>query len=78
MYPYPVLSVSPYPNSALSAGQYAIIAVVAVLSLSAWLILVFAAGREPRHRGTAGGTTSLPQQPHAQEQEREQPERKAA
>ena len=45
MYPYPVLSVSPYPNSALSAGQYAIIAVVAVLSLSAWLVLVFAAGR---------------------------------
>lgn len=51
MYPYPVLSVSPYPNSALSAGQYAIIAVVAVLSLSAWLVLVFAAGRAPRHRG---------------------------
>ena len=55
MYPYPVLSVSPYPNSALSAGQYAIIAVVAVLSLSAWLVLAFAAGREPRHRGTAAG-----------------------
>ena len=78
MYPYPALSVSPYPNSALSAGQYAIIAVVAVLALSAWLILVFAADREPRHRGTAAGTTSLPQQPRGQEQEHEEPERKAA
>jgi len=78
MYPYPALSVSPYPNSALSVGQYAIIAVVAVLSLSAWLILVFAAGREPRHRGTTAGTTLLPQEPRAQEQEPEQPERKAA
>ena len=77
MYPYPVLSVSPYPNSALSAGQLAIIAVVPLLSLVAWLIFVFAADREPRHRGAAG-TTSLPQQPRAQEHEREQPERKAA
>jgi hypothetical protein len=77
MYPYPALSVSPYPNSALSAWQLAIIAAVAVLSLAAWLIFVFVAAREPRHRGAAG-ITSLPQQPPAQEQEREQPERKAA
>jgi hypothetical protein len=78
MYPYPALSVSPYPNSALSAGQYAIIAVGAVLALSAWLILVFAADREPRHRGTAAGTMSRPQQPRGQEREHEEPERKAA
>ncbi len=77
MYPYLVLSACPYPNSALSAGQLAIIAVVPVLCLAAWLIFVFVANREPRHRGAAR-TTPLPQQPRAQEQEREQPERKAA
>ena len=66
-----------YPYLALSAGQLAIIAIVPVLLLAAWLTFVFVAGREPRHRGAAG-TTSLPQQPRAQEQEREQPERKAA
>ena len=76
MYPYPVLSVGPYPNSALSAGQLAIVAVVVVLSLAAWLILVFAADRQPRHRA-AVETTSLPQQPPARE-EREQAAPKAA
>jgi hypothetical protein len=74
---YLLLSVSPYPNSALSAGELAIIAIIPVLALAAWLILVFAADRHPRQRTTAGAT-SLPQQPRAQEQEREQPERKAA
>lgn len=72
-----LLSVSPYPSSALSAGQLAIIAVVPVLTLVAWLLLVYAADRQPRHRGAAG-TTSLPPQPQAGEQERGQPERKAA
>jgi predicted metal-binding membrane protein len=76
MYAY-LLSVSPYPNSVLSAGQLAIIAVVPVLTLVAWLLLVYAADRQPRHRGAAG-TTSLPRQPQADEQEREQPARKAA
>jgi hypothetical protein len=37
-----------YPNSALSAGQLAIIAVVAMLSLAVWLTGVFVAAREPR------------------------------
>jgi hypothetical protein len=74
---YLLLSVSPYPNSALSAGELAIMAVVPVLALAAWLILVFAADRQPRHRAAAGATP-LPRQPRAQEQEREQPERKAA
>ena len=77
MYSYLLLSVSPYPNSALSAWQLAIIAVVPVLALAAWLILIFAADRQPRHRHAAG-TTSLRQLPPAQEHEREQPERKAA
>lgn len=72
-----LLSVSPYPNSALSAWQFAIIAVVPVLTLTIWLILVFAADRQPRHRAAAG-VTPLPQQPSAREQERGQPERKAA
>jgi hypothetical protein len=79
MYSYLLLSVSPYPNSALSAWQLALIAVVPVLALAAWLILIFAADRQPRHR--AAGTTSLPrlpQLPPAQEHEREQRERKAA
>jgi len=77
MYPYLLLSVSPYPNSALSAGQLALIAVVPVLTLAAWLILVFAADRKPRHRSSAA-TTSQPEQPRAQEEKREQPEPKAA
>ena len=76
MYSSLLLSVSPYPNSALSAWQLALIAVVPVLALAAWLILVFAADRQPRHR--AAGTTSLPQLPRAPEHEREQPEREAA
>ena len=74
---YLLLSVSPYPDSALSAGELALIAVVPVLALAAWLILVFAAARQPRHR-TVAGATPLPQRPPAREQEREQPERRAA
>jgi hypothetical protein len=74
---YLLLSVSPYPNSALSAGELAIIAIIPVLALAAWLVLVFAADRQPRRR-TAAEARPLPQHPDAQEQEREQPERKAA
>jgi len=76
MYPYPPLSAGPYPNSALSAGALAVIALVAVLVLATWLILVFAAARPPRHHGA--GTTSLPRQPQATEQERARPEHKVA
>ena len=50
-----------YPNSALSAGQLAIIAVVPVLCLAFWLIGVFVAAREPRRRDSSAGTASLPQ-----------------
>ena len=77
MYLYPALSVSPYPDSAVSGWELTLIAVVPVLALAAWLIIVFVAAREPRHRG-ASGTMPQPQQPRAQEHEREQPERKAA
>ena len=77
MYPYPALSVSPYPNSAVSAWQLAIIAVVPVLALAAWLIAVFVAARQPR-RHAAAAITPLPQQPRAGEQQHEEPERKAA
>lgn len=77
MYSYLLLSVSPYPNSALAAWQLALIAVIPVLTLAAWLILVFAADRQPRHR-RAAETTSLPQLPRPQDHELEQPERKAA
>ena len=37
-----------YPDSALSGWQLAIMAVVVVASLSAWLVLVFLAARQPR------------------------------
>lgn len=76
MYPY-LASVSPYPDSALSAGELALIAIIPVLTLAAWLILVFIADRQPRHR-TAAQVTSLPQQPREQEQEHKEPEHKAA
>jgi hypothetical protein len=63
-----------YPNSALSAGQLAIIAVVAVLALAIWIGGVFVAAREPRHRGSSAGATPLPQHPA----NTEEPQRKAA
>jgi hypothetical protein len=51
-----------YPDSALSAGWLAIIAVVVMLSLAAWLIGVFVAAREPRHLDNAA-QTPIPQHP---------------
>ena len=62
-----------YPNSALSAGQLAIIAVVAVLCLALWLIGVFVAAREPRSRQHAG-MAPVPQHPA----DMDEPQRKAA
>ena len=47
-----------YPNSALSAGQLTLIAVVAVLCLAIWLGAVFVAAREPRHREAGAATAS--------------------
>ena len=52
-----------YPNSALSAGQLAVIAVVAVMCLAIWIGGVFIAAREPRRRASRAGTASLPQHP---------------
>lgn len=42
-----------YPNSALAAWQLAVIAVVAVGTLAAWLAAVFLAARPSRHAGQA-------------------------
>jgi hypothetical protein len=78
MHPYLAFSVGPYPNSALSAGQLALIAVISVLLVFASIIAPFVAAREPRHRGAAGTTTLPQQQPRASEQGYEQPEHKAA
>jgi hypothetical protein len=77
MHPYSFLSVGPYPSSALSAGHLALIVVVPVLALAVWLVGVFVAAREPRHRGAAA-TTSLPRLPQAPEQKHAEPERRAA
>lgn len=44
----------PGPNSALSAWQLAIMAVVIVASLAAWLIAIYLADREPRRHDRAG------------------------
>jgi hypothetical protein len=63
-----------YPNSALSAGQLALIAVVAAVCLAIWIGSVFIAAREPRHRESSAGTASLPQLPAGTEE----PQRKAA
>jgi len=63
-----------YPNSALSAGQLALIAVVAAVCLAIWIGGVFVAAREPRRRESSAGTTSLPQHPAITEE----PQRKAA
>ena len=63
-----------YPNSALSAGQLALIIVVPVLSLAFWLISVFVAAREPRRRDHGAGTALLPQ--HLSDTE--EPQQKAA
>jgi hypothetical protein len=43
---YPNYTVSPYPNSALPAWQLAVIAIVAVACLAAWLIAVYLAARD--------------------------------
>ncbi len=47
-----------YPNSALSAGQLAVMAVVVAVSLAAWLIAVFLAARQPR--GTSAAVSTGP------------------
>ena len=63
-----------YPNSALSAGQSALIAVVAALGLVIWIGGVFIAAREPRRRQSSAGTASAPRDPAVTDE----PQRKAA
>jgi hypothetical protein len=62
-----------YPNTALSAGQLALIAVVAAVCLAFWLGSVFVAARNPRRESSAG-SASLPQHPA----DVDEPQRKAA
>ena len=50
-----------YPNSALSAWQLAVIAVVAVSALACWLAAVYLAARDPSgHDRAAAGSTAGP------------------
>lgn len=63
-----------YPNSALSAGQLALIAIVAAVGIAIWIGGVFVAARDPRRRETGAGTTSAPQRPASTDE----PARKAA
>jgi hypothetical protein len=45
------------PNSALAAWQLAIMAVVPVAALAAWLSAIFLAAREPRGRAQASAAS---------------------
>ena len=45
------------PNTALSAWQLAIMAVVPVAALAAWLSAIFLAAREPRGRAQASAAS---------------------
>ncbi len=47
-----------YPDSALSAGQLVIMAVVVAVSLASWLIAVFLAARQPRGTSAAAALTA--------------------
>lgn len=49
-----------YPDSALSAVQLTIMALVVTVCLAAWLILVFLAAREPR--GTSAAVNAGPRE----------------
>jgi hypothetical protein len=63
-----------YPNSALTAWQFAAMIIVVMTGLAAWLTAVYLAAREPRgHAGEA----SLTQSPAAHHEEK-QPESRAA
>jgi hypothetical protein len=63
-----------YPNSALSAGQLALIAVVAVIGVTIWIGSVFLAAREPRRRKSSAETAPSPRHPAVTDE----PQRKAA
>ena len=54
----------PYPNTVLSAWQLAVIAVVPVVALTAWLVAVFLAAR-PSRRADQGALASPADRPGA-------------
>jgi hypothetical protein len=66
-----------YPNSALSAWQLAVIAVVAVAALAFWLTAVYVAARDTggQHQAASGSGSGSPALPPAGERE---PEHRAA
>ena len=78
-----------YPNSALSAWQLALVAVVAMATLIFWLGAVFLAAREPSRQDlaaagspgepvTAGTGSRLPAKPGEREPVRPPTDRQAA
>jgi hypothetical protein len=78
-----------YPNSALSAWQLTIMAVVPVMLLVAWLIAIYVAAREPGSQdlavvgspaepAAAGTGSRLPAKPGEREPQRPPADRKAA
>ena len=54
----------PYPNTVLSAWQLAVIALVPVAALTAWLVAIFLAAR-PSRRADQAALTSHPARPGA-------------
>jgi hypothetical protein len=63
-----------YPNSALSAWQLAIVAVVPLAALVGWLTAIFLAAREPRGHDLAAARSPAESAPAvAGEREPEQP-----
>jgi len=66
-----------YPNSNISAGEMAIIAVVVALCLAAWIGSVFIAARQPRRQQNAAAAP-LGQAPASTGPAAEAPERRAA
>jgi hypothetical protein len=75
----------PYPNTVLAAWQLAVIALVAVGTLTAWLVAVFVAARPSGRAGQASlalpgeSTAAGTEQPAAAEPgPAQQPERQAA
>ena len=65
-----------YPNSAISAGEMAIMAVVVVACLAIWIASVFIASRPPRRDRAVA--TSVGQRPAVTDVGTQAPERKAA
>lgn len=63
-----------YPNSALTAWQFAAMIIVVLAGLAAWLTAVYLAAREPRSHAGEAGLAHTPASHH----EDKQPESRAA